>query len=128
MQSGAILSEWTDERESGAIDYRLVVTGSGDMPAGDAWLEARYRGDPFESGEELAQDWEEEELDDAGHDLLKHLPAMVSEIAAAERARIRRELLVEITKSGAIFAQEVWPAAAVNYLEAALDRICPEEG
>ena len=57
------------------------------------------------------------------------LDASLTDLAEREeRARIRRELLVEIAKVGAIFAQEVFPAEAVAYLERALDRICPEEG
>jgi hypothetical protein len=53
------------------------------------------------------------------------LPAVIRGLQE-DRASARRELLVEITKAGAIFAQEVFPAEAVAYLERALERILPE--
>lgn len=56
-------------------------------------------------------------------DLLNAAPELLIE----ERARIRREMLDEITKAGAIFAADHFPQQAVNYLERALDRVCPEE-
>lgn len=94
MESGSILSEWTDSREAGALGFRLVA---GEEPD-EIWLEMRvqsYQGGPW-------SEWEEEDLDGPGRDLLIRLPELLREERARTRPLLERclALLKEMPSTG----------------------------
>ncbi len=76
-----ILDEWTDDREDGALGFRLVTTDQGDI-----WLDMRVQDEDGEWSE-----WAEEDLDGPGANVLGRIPTLL--VQDREAARKWRALM-----------------------------------
>lgn len=111
MSDPVIVDEWTDEREVGALGFRIVMEGD------DCWLEVRVREAEEDGG--TWSEWQEEDLDTPREDLLRRLPVLIEAVRKAERASIRRELEA---------LRDEWRNLPdwCTEMTAAINRICPE--